>query len=748
MIKGIQRINDFGVYQQYRKPAEIQDFSEVNIIYGWNYSGKTTLSRLFHVIENRQLHVDYPHSTFEIKLTGDALLTAHDLESSPIEVRVFNSDFIKSNLSWDGEAFEPILLLGDDSIQANETIAINEYLLKRVRDGRRNKKLRQESKENSLRDAKTRKAAQIKQALELVEAFTAFHLNQLIPDVRGNSNEHLLDDKNKEELLKKAKANESDRLGTLAPISINPELHSISESISDFLIFKPAMTNTIQHLVENGELAHWVKEGLEIHQDKASCEFCGNGLSGERLQSLNSHFSDDLSNHENELNEAIQQIEKSKLTVEQYHVKDFYDVLSEELSQRQQELLEVINIYNGQLNILIESLRTKLKVPFQSIEGLSVDLSLDDRVTEAVNNISKLIEKNNQITDQFVEEKRNAVSQLKKHYAAEFCVDEKLDAYDILIERLSAHQDWYNSSEQELVTIIQQLEATISHAQRGREELNELLSKFLSDSALSIEVANIDGQERFRLIRNDVPARNLSEGEKTAIAFAFFLTKLKESPTLEDVVVYIDDPVSSLDSNHIFQINAVIKEFFFWQDHDDGDQWKLKVKQMFFSTHNFEFLGLLKELPIKNKSRCKYYFIKRLEPSVSALINMPDSMRNYSSEYQYLWSVIHAFHESDDKENLELLLAIPNAVRRFIELYTYSKIPRAVAVDIRATTLFGAEKSKRILKLLHYFSHSNNLLGVAQNSDLICDIENVVNDIVELIQVDPLHYNALMESIS
>ena len=47
MLKSIEKIKGLGVYQSYSKPAGTHDFGIKNLIYGWNYSGKTTLSRLF-----------------------------------------------------------------------------------------------------------------------------------------------------------------------------------------------------------------------------------------------------------------------------------------------------------------------------------------------------------------------------------------------------------------------------------------------------------------------------------------------------------------------------------------------------------------------------------------------------------------------------------------------------------------------------------------------------------------------------
>lgn len=89
----------------------------------------------------------------------------------------------------------------------------------------------------------------------------------------------------------------------------------------------------------------------------------------------------------------------------------------------------------------------------------------------------------------------------------------------------------------------------------------------LGSEAIQIKVTkDTAGQERFQLVRkNGAVAKNLSDGERTAIAFSYFLTKLKEltHDDFKEAIVYIDDPISSLDSNHIFQITAAINEMFF-----------------------------------------------------------------------------------------------------------------------------------------------------------------------------------------
>lgn len=132
---------------------------------------------------------------------------------------------------------------------------------------------------------------------------------------------------------------------------------------------------------------------------------------------------------------------------------------------------------------------------------------------------------------------------------------------------------------------------------------------------------------------------------------------------------------------------------------------------------------------------------------------MPKSMYKYSSEYHFLFDVLNEFNKApgEEKTDLKLLMLLPNAVRRFVELYTYSKYPgqREMTVDQRAEILFGGEKSKRLLKVFHYFSHANNIERMVEQNDLMCDIEGAVADLMAMIEEkDPLHVEALKASLA
>ncbi len=53
------------------------------------------------------------------------------------------------------------------------------------------------------------------------------------------------------------------------------------------------------------------------------------------------------------------------------------------------------------------------------------------------------------------------------------------------------------------------------------------------------------------------------------------------------------------------------------------------------------------------------------------------------------------------------------------------------------------------MKVLHYFSHANKIERIAENSDLMCDIEGAVNDLMETLKnKDPMHMEALKAAVA
>jgi len=76
MIRRIDKIRDFGNYRDFAwDPALLDDFKRFNLIYGWNYSGKTTFSRVIQSFGQAGLHPDFADAKFDVTIEGGETLT-------------------------------------------------------------------------------------------------------------------------------------------------------------------------------------------------------------------------------------------------------------------------------------------------------------------------------------------------------------------------------------------------------------------------------------------------------------------------------------------------------------------------------------------------------------------------------------------------------------------------------------------------------------------------------------------------
>lgn len=754
MIKGISKIRNLGVYDNYTKPAGIKEFGVKNLIYGWNYSGKTTLSRLFAQLESKTPNTDLSGSSFTIE-TDEGPITEKNFTQTNQTVRVFNSDFIRDNLNFAGQSFKPILLLGKESEEAQKKLDHCEDLSKRTQEKLRGFTKEASKIESDFSAAKTSAAANIKKTLGLVEAYTATHLSRDITTISNLEDSQLQNEDKFRGDLKLSLTSDSERPITVEKLAVYQSIDELHKDAVALLALTPNLANTIEHLEENPLIEGWIDKGLPLHLEKDKCEFCGGDLSKHRLAELQAHFSKDLADHKRKVDDLYKRIKAAKVSITLPREVEFNSHFRDKFRETVVPLSDVIKTFNMAMEMLAADVQQKIDAPFKIQEPTVLPEGIARAVIDAVSAVNQVIDDNNQIAFNFTKSKQDAIKRAKLHLVQVFIDEQAKVGREAKVERLMVKQERLNR----FATIVEQecdkLRAIINHAQLGREDINTRLISMLGGEAVQINVVPEGGQERFQLIRkNGRPAKNLSDGEKTAIAFSYFLTKLKElkPEKFKDTIVYIDDPISSLDANHIFQVTAAIREFFFHQVENNGNlEWTTICKQLFVSTHNFEFLSLMREVKPDSKKKAPLYLIKRIKLLGSSLEGMPVSLSRYASEYHFLFEVIYRFHEAPDKTDHEVLMLLPNAVRRFVELYTYSRLPGVSkeTVDQRAETLFGKEKAKRILKVFHYFSHANSIDRLTGNNELIFDVEHAVNDLLTAIRSeDPLHWEALIQAVS
>jgi wobble nucleotide-excising tRNase len=279
--------------------------------------------------------------------------------------------------------------------------------------------------------------------------------------------------------------------------------------------------------------------------------------------------------------------------------------------------------------------------------------------------------------------------------------------------------------------------ARISSTHKACQGINKGLESFLGRDEIVFEVSD----EGYVIKRNGKIADDLSEGEKTAITFVYFTVHLRDQDfDVKEGIVVVDDPVSSFDSNSLFQAFAFLKNAV------------KDAKQIFILTHSFDFLRLLlnwaKHIPNKGGNK-SYYMIKNryLNNERQAYIAAMDKeLKDYESEYHYLFKLLYTF-QSD--ETIGRAYPIPNIARKALETFLMFRVPNGDKPYKKMEVLkpfFDENKLTAIYKFTNELSH---ITGKGFDPALVPETQKNVKYLLEMMEtVFPEHYKILVESIS
>lgn len=755
MIIKINKLKRFGIYQNYTWGA-IDDFKNKNLVYGWNYSGKTTLSKLFQVLEFKDKNKCFSGSEIEITIndgTTTRTINQDNLSTFPFIVKVFNSEYIKRIFVWDEPkaGFSPIAFyLGDAAGDLKGKIKkleiINERLIF-LRDNKYKSVIEVFENYNKQSGKFTDKAKEIRDnylpSLFNSTTFDKGHFKRIVDAVKSNLDAFILTPTDKDTTKKEALAEKK-----FDPQNENfklvESLEQLALSVKSILEDTAPKSISLPNLEGDSVLFDWVQKGIPLHKDSTECKFCTKQLPDERIDNLNSFYSKKLKEIQDAIEQAIKLIEAEKniIDVKFPNKKDIGETFQSEyeLAVQQYEIQQ--GIYKSKLSKLETDLKTKGSSIFNPIESTEIELVTLQKDFEAIETI---IKKHNIWLGQFAGRKDAAITKILNHYVSEYLKAEdyikKETEKDCVVQTIQKIEAKVKAN----LILIDGYSAQLSDKVKGQTELNDILEILLHRDDIKIEIR----EEKFRLERSGHPAEHLSEGEKSAIAFAYFLTELKAlrndaPPKLPKTIIFLDDPISSLDSNHIFQVRSLLKDFLKTED----------FAQLFISTHNFEFFSMLYDSGIYGTMRGNtkeqkrpLYFIKRDKDGISTIEKMPKSFSNYKSEYVGLFHILKDFNDSADKDNFAYLLLLPNALRRFVELYTLTKYPanNDSTVDHRVDLIFkSSEKPHHNLKLLNWFSHQNQIEKLQQHDEKLMQIKDAINDLIEYLKnEDELHWKGL-----
>ena len=774
-LERFERIKNHRIFYDYSWGVALPEFAKFNLFYGWNGAGKTTLSNIFRHLQDKS-----PITEGDIRFKiDDKIINGSDIPGAIVpQVRVFNRDTIDRDLfEVPNHELPPVYYVGRESADNQKKIEKLKQNLQDIKVEKSKAETAANTAKRILDDFCIDKAGNIKALL--TKSGGGAYNNYNKADFKREAESYLRLEKAsccllEEEREKCLQAKDSLPMSNVNEVGIVlPDYLEQTRKVQDLLKVS-VVSSVIKELSENPEVANWVYSGLQLHKNKhpsKQCHFCKNDLKPGRIQELESHFSDEFSDFQRNLDAEINELEGYKSKIENLALPEsslFYPHLVDKYKKSTSSWATTKQSVILYLDSLINVLKKKKESPFKSINlydevsvssytsndkswliktfGLVLDVAQNISANlgvSALKNINEVISEHNKYGENFREEVEKARKRLATHE-----VSMSLGRYDELSKVITEKEKALLALEESIAETSNNiiiLERESKKHTLAADELNNEMKTYLGRNEIKFEPKD----NGYVITRNNKPAMHLSEGERTAITFMYFLKTLNDdSFDIKNSIIVIDDPVSSLDANSMYSAFGFMKE---------GTK---DAKQLFILTHSFSFFRLVRGWFFNqpgqrkkdiNKQPSRFYMI---EASVNngkraaSIDDLDELLKNYESEYHYLFKRVHdEANRETDPDSIETYYGLPNIGRRLLEAFLTFKLPNYEAGKLEKKLDdidFDPAKKSRVLRFLHVHSHFDQVVPPEHDLSVLSETPEILSDLMDLIQaVDEDHFNGM-----
>lgn len=253
---------------------------------------------------------------------------------------------------------------------------------------------------------------------------------------------------------------------------------------------------------------------------------------------------------------------------------------------------------------------------------------------------------------------------------------------------------------------------------RGAQKLFCL--QFFDDVLAKVE---LDGAEHETNFKN-----TLSDSDKRMLAFAFFMAQLKNKENLSDVIVVMDDPMSSFDLNRKTHTIKLLRDELKGKNNSP-------VNQLIILTHEENFFKLTHEYFKEGSKylRIRYKNADNTSEFVDCDINEEFLKEEYFKEIERLKTAIHANDDDITTGDLDLVRkCLEHVMKRkyFVILETEIKQNKSISEfvnKLKNAGIYNDEMERKIQDLLPHNSHHDQ-----SNSNSVSELEpSEIRDIIK-----------------
>ena len=724
-IKDVATFDSTGIY--------IDDLKAINVIYGSNGTGKSTISRVLAHAES------FPQCRVEWK------------DGNPIDVLAYNKDFCDKNYS---EQMPGVFTLGEAAGEILNEISGKRKKLEEITGiglGYKNDISKQQSlcdsEKISFRESAWNDLLKNHESYFTKSSIGAGTKDNFLTklmkayDDKYDSPLSLEDLKGKTSLMFGGQPSRQELLNKLS--------HEACLAIESEGIWQRAIVGKqdidIAGLIMRLGCTDWVNQGVSyVEEGSDVCPFCQqHTITPEFKEKINSFFDDGYKQDILKLEALI-----SKYSLLSSALIEGIDETIRTQKTKEKSFVEMSSLESAFVALKIaitsntELMISKKKEPSRKI-SLTSTTDIIDSINTLIQNANTAIEENNRLADNFTNERNQLVKDIWNYYACSYSATieahiKKISGIEKAIKNLQSKREGalqqYKTIRQELVA----LENSVTSVTPTVNEINRLLKSYGFTNFQLQEVP--DNKNHYQIVReNGEPATStLSEGEKTFITFLYYMQLVKGSHNPDGVttnrVLVIDDPVSSLDSNVLFVVSTLLREVF--TDIHDG---RGSVKQAILLTHNVYFH---KEIAFLDR-HCKWrdginHWILRKRDNVSSVQSYGKNSPIKSS-YELMWAEL----KSDD---LNSCIVTQNIMRRIIE--NYFQVFGGISPDVILEKFTNAEDRKICRALLSWVNDGSHSmpedLFVELSDDQIARNKEVFHKIFTVMG-QGAHYDMMMQ---
>ena len=587
MIDSIVSITNMGRFRDFKWRIETEPFSQVNLVLGYNGSGKTTLSNVLRLFSDKEqdggeslllnLSSAGNDGSATLKVGGKRL--PFNSKGDKLPIYVFNADFTADHV-FQGSTFH---------FKPFDKNVVTAEQLKNPKIAQLESRIEAVQKE---RTSKTEVKTRIEKAFQEIKDVLSKEYNTHIKGSRMPSITLSLDgaafnatavrkqlDKaySDFDLCDKQGQLEGD-LKDLVDISFKPlatDVAAVNDSLSA-QIKEKAKANVEGRIalwhdctLGHATVVEWFEDGARLlrYSDMKSgtiCPLCGSDI-GSALSSLisdyDSYFNQQYKDLEENLRVAVACVKEDQLTTVTNSsnfkrlraIANRYSISTDPLNEGLLDVTSALKLLQDMAQNKMQNMLDLSKhAPHEVISAL---LEYNVKVERARKTLESTV-----ITVEHAKiDPKIAVSKIKT-LVPQLCIartNEWSEGHQL--KALAEAEKAIKEADDELATLTAQRASELSTLRKESKYINSFLHRMgilhfeisLTDTVDtdSIQVRFASGQVKSGL------KHSLSEGEKTALAFAYFLSKLKyevsDNPKVDKstVIVVVDDPVSSLTRN-------------------------------------------------------------------------------------------------------------------------------------------------------------------------------------------------------